>query len=165
MTSTYDPGTALKRRVIDLLRADRYLCDPLTGLLYPESSPKKGETDLRVYSSSAVLPGTSEWVSILPRIMVESVVRAHSYEQDGPVLVAPVKIIVYVIVGLVDEQLGEQINAYVQGVLPSTWLSDARIITGKLTSDGDGRRERLDAFNGAWQFVTGYSTPSAGSLQ
>jgi hypothetical protein len=163
--STYKPSTELQRRIIDLLRADPILSDPLAGLLFPQRMPKKGDTDVRVYSTQALQKGAASWVRTLPRIAVEGVQRSHDYEQDSPILVGPVKIYTYTVVDPEDEQLGEQIDAYLQGVLPSTWLSDARIITSKLTSDGDGRRERLEVFNGAWQFVGSYSTPSAGSLQ
>lgn len=163
--SMYGPAAGTQRRIIDLLRADGALSASPGGLLYPEWSPKVDDDDTRIYSVSAHLPPDSEFVNLLPRILIEVVQRAHDYEQEQPgVLQGPVRVWTHTVVPREEEELGERIDAYLTGVLLSTVLSDARIIAARLSLEGDRRRVRVEAFNGAWQFISGYLSPNVGAL-
>lgn len=163
--STLGHGAEMQRRIVNMLRADTTLMSP-TGLLYPEYAPKLDSNDLRVYTVSARLPASAVFVRTLPRVLIEVAQMAHSYEQeDTAVLHGPVKLWVHTVVPENEEEAGELIDAYITTLVLSTWLSDARIIAGRLSLEGTRRRDRIDEFNGAWQFITGFGTPNAASLQ
>jgi hypothetical protein len=164
MTSTYVPATALRRRLVDVLRANSTLCDPDTGLLYGVEG-RRDSTDMRVWSVDVQFPPDSDLIFALPRVMVECVGRAHDFEQEDPdVLSGPVRLFIHTVVPRDQEELGERIDAYLIRLLLSTWLSDARIIAARLSLEGDRRKVRVPALDGAWQITSGFSTPNVGSL-
>jgi hypothetical protein len=163
--STYGFGAATQRRIVELLRADGALCSDANGLLFPDYAPRIDETDVRVYESSVQFPTSHALVYALPRLLIEVVERAHDYEQEDPhVLQGPVRVWVHTVTAKEDSERAERIDAYVTTLLLSTWLSDASIIAARLSRDGDRRRGRIEAFNGAWEIVTGFSAPNVGSL-
>jgi hypothetical protein len=164
--SAYTPATALRAWAVDLIRSDGTLSTVPGGLLFPAYAPQRTADDVRVYGSNVQFPVPSPGlVYALPRILIETIGRQGFTEQDQPgVLLAPVRLWTHVVAPKEDEELAERIDAYLQGLLPSTWVSGPSIIGGKLSIDGDGRRGRIEAFNGAWEIVTGYSTPNVGSL-
>lgn len=165
--ATMGHGAAMQRAVIDLLRGDPILSDSGGGgLLYPDYAPKLDTNDYRVYEASVRLPGNAAFVRTLPRVLVEVIQYAHDLEQEDPdVPFGPVKVFVHTIVPSGEDEAGEVLDAYITRLILSTSLSDARIIAPKLTLEGQRRRERIDEFNGAWQFVSGFAAANAGSLQ
>lgn len=163
--STYGHGASLQRRLIEVLRSDGALSTSPGGLLYPDWSPKFNDVDSRVYPTNVQFPTGSELIRMLPRVLVEVHQRSHDYEQEAPgILQGPVRVWVHTVVPLEEEELGERIDAYLNTLLLSTWLSDARIIAGRLVASDDRRRTRLEAFNGAWEFVSGFTSPNVGAI-
>lgn len=165
--STYTPEIELRRRVVNLLRADAILNDTTTGLLFPASSPYAGPVpeDERILATGTDVPGPPEAVSRLPRLTVEAIGWPTTQEQEDPaVLRNGVKLWTHTTVAADDEQLGAAIDARVRTLLLSTWLTDARIITPRLSLDGNSRREKIEGLNGAWELVSGFSATSVGSL-
>lgn len=164
--STYGPAYELRRRVVMLLRDDPTLSDIATGMLFPSYAPQTSENDLRVFAAGPDIPGGSIPISAFPRVTIETIQFAHNKEQEDPnVLQAPCKLWVHTTVEQVDEDLAEQVDAYVTKLLLSTGLSDARIIAGQLTLDGPRRDERLEELNGARAITTGFASALVGSLQ
>jgi len=164
MTSTYVPSVALARRVVDMLRADAFLCDLTTGLLYSIEAQRSAE-DLRVWTVETQFPADTHLLLAWPRVMVETISRPHDFEQEDPdILIGPVRLIIHTVVPKDQEELGERIDAYLTRLLLSTWLSDARIIAARLSQDADRRKVRVPVLNGAWQISSGFSTPNVGSL-
>jgi hypothetical protein len=163
--STYTPEVELQRRLVNLLRADATLTHTSTGLLFPATSPvQAGGVDFRVYSVSANLPGEATAISTLPRVLIEVWGYPVGHEQEGNELQAGLRVRSHSVVAQEDEELGALVDARIRTLFLSTWLTDARIITPRLVQDGNSSRERIEELGGAWDYVTGYMTPNAGSL-
>lgn len=164
--STYTPEIELQRRLVNLLRADATLTNPTTGLLFPATSPQQpGGVDFRIYSQSPTLPGESKGLGTLPRVLVDAWGFAHGKEQESDVLQAGLRVRTHAVVEQEDEERGALIDARIRTLLLSTWLTDARIITPRLLQEGNSTRARIESLNGAWDYVTTFMTPNAGSLQ
>jgi hypothetical protein len=164
MTSTYVPAIALTRKVVAMLRADAALSNGSTGLLYAIETMVDAN-DYRVWSVDTQFPSDPNVILRWPRIMVEAVGGANNYEQDDPdVLVGPVRLSLHTVAPKDQEELAERIDAYLNRLVLSTWLSDARIITARLVLSAERRKVRVPVLNGAWQITSGFSTPNVGSL-
>lgn len=160
------PAAALQARVISIFRADPVLVTPDTGLLFPPWSKQENGDDVRVYEADVELPENPDVREALPRILVEALQFASGIEQpenvDEPH--APVSILVHTMVPKEESELGELIDRRCAVLIGSTPLSTASIIAAELVPDGQRRRERVTAFNGAYWFVSRYHSADVGVL-
>jgi hypothetical protein len=172
--STYTPARELAARVISLLRADPVLngaaptgvAGYVGGLLFPDFAPRVNGDDDRVYTSSATLPPDVNVRGALPRILVEAKMHPHQYEQEPDVLTGAITLWIHLVVPDDQEEYGDRIAAYVVQLLVSTQLSTNRILASGLylTSDPE-MKDRIAAFEGAWEYVFGFRSASGSSLQ
>ena len=162
--STFGPAAETQKRFIELFRADPVLMTPNTGLLFPPYQPQINGDDLRVYPAAVELPENPDLREALPRVLVETVSFAHDYEQTPTILEGPVTMYTHVVVPKEDEERGELIDARLATLIASTRASDARIIAADFVPYGQRQRERIPAFNGAWEIVSGYRSRNVGVL-
>lgn len=172
--STYTPARELAARVIGLLRADATLngaaptglAGYVGGLLFPDWAPRVNVDDDRVYTSSAQLPPDVNLRAALPRILIETKWTPHGYEQEPDVLTGPLALWLHLVVPDDQEEYGDRIAAYVVQFLISTQLSTNRILASGLYLTPDPEmKDRIAAFEGAWEYVYGFRSASGSSLQ
>lgn len=155
--STYSPAAELTKRLVDLFRANA----PLQVLLFPTWSPSTDALDKRVWSAFVELPVIPALREALPRVLVECVENAHDREHDDPaILSSDVTVFIHTVVPKQEEELGDQIDTLLRTLVLSTWLSNTRIIAANLVPEGQRRKERIAAFNDAWEYVSRFSSPS-----
>ena len=148
MVSTYTPAREVRSVLIDALRADTATHD----LLFPVWAEQVGPDDLRAYDAHAELP-TGPIRTALPRLMLDVRWQAHDLEQEGDNLHGPVMVTLYGIVPRAHKEHGEALIARAVRVLLSTQLSGARIIAANLyQTTAIVPAERLESFDGAWQY-------------
>lgn len=159
------PAAALQSRIISIFRADPVLNTPDTGLLFPPWSKQVNGDDVRIYEADVELPENPDVREALPRILIESIQMVNAFEQgDVAEPHAPVAIIVHSMVPKEESELGELIDRRCAVLIGSTPLSTASIIAAELVPDGQRRRERVTAFNGAWWFASRYHSADVGVL-
>lgn len=162
MTSTYQPAIAMQRALVELLRGDA----GLQLLLFPAGSESRQSDDYRVYGMNSDIPEGIELKDPVPTVLVECDGYPMDREQVAPVLEGEVAVTTHIYVPKQDEALGAQIDAYVAQLLVSTQLSDARMIAAVLIPERlTGRKARIGAFDDAFDFQSGYRSPSVGVLQ
>lgn len=163
--STQSPAWELARAVTTALLADGMLTDPNTGLLFPAYSPQVDPLDVRVYTANAELPEIPALRDTIPRVMVAAFGTPHAFEQDNiATLQAVVGLDIHCVVRKEYEQAGDAIATRVATVVLSTQASSARIIAAGLVQDGDWHRGRLEAFGGAWDYVSRFRCANVGVL-
>ena len=172
--STYTPGREIQAFLIDQFRNDPVLTGAtpseapgyIGGLLYPDWSPRVNADDMRVYSHRASLPVGVNTRDALPRVMVSCEWQPHSWEQDPPELTGPVRGWLRVVVPDTQEEYGDRLFTYAVQRLLSTPVNSPRILAGGLyLTNEQGLKDRIDAFEGAWEYVIGFRSASGSSLQ
>lgn len=170
MTSTLMPSTEVAMALVALFRTDPAWSNAPTvgasgGLLFPDWAPRTHAKDDRVYSNKAELPKDPAVLQALPRVLFDVNWRDHGYEQEqAGTLHGPVTVWLHVLVPRENEMYGERLTAAAMLLIKSTRLSSARIIAAELTVTSDAVKERIAAFNGAWEWLVGYKSPNVGVL-
>jgi len=161
MTSTYTPAREVAKALIDAIRADH----SMEGLLFPSWSPRLSSDDDRVYTGSAELPPDLALRERLPRIVVAARWSPHAFEQEPTeTLVGAVTVDLHVVMPKERDEEGDRLaTAAILKVL-STPLSGARIIAAGLALQGDVQKNRIAAFDGAWEWVATFRSASVGVL-
>ena len=161
MTSTYTPSREVSVALVAALRGDV----GLHGLLFPSWSPSAGFDDERVYSNHVELPESPAVREALPRILLDVIWRPHDYEQEQVgTLHGSVGVYLHVITPKEQEEYGELLVASAMKLILSTRLSGARIIAAELVPTTDVLKQRIEAFNGAWEWVAPFRSTNVGVL-
>lgn len=147
----------LTRRVVGVLRAD----SALTTLLFSVKA-RINPADDRIWHAQVELPEGDLLRSVLPRVLVESVLTENAYEQAAAL--GAVGIITHTFTDADDWDLGDRIDARVREVLADN-VSDSRIASAELVPSGQRQVGREVAFNNAWRISTRYDTALAAVLQ
>lgn len=161
MTSTYGPATAMQRALVELLRADV----GLQALLFPVVWPSRSSDDFRVWGMNSDLPEGMLLRDPLPVVLIEAMSYPADREQVSEVLEGEVIVTTHSQAPRQYEALAAQVDAYVAQLIVSTQLSDARMIAAALVPDGQTRKERIGAFDDAFDFQSRYRSPNVGVLQ
>lgn len=151
----------LRRRVIDVLRADGDLNEMLFRLI-----PQVEAEDVRVWASSVELPEDKPQVrSALPRLLVSAIEEEDGFEQpDIATNNSPVMILTHCIAPHDQEFLAEAMDARVKFILLSTVMTNVRIISANLVPTGSPTKRREAQFNDAWTVTRQYRSANVGVL-
>lgn len=162
MTSTYTPAREVAKALVDAFRADTVWSNP-GGLLFPAWANRINSDDDRVYSNQVELPEDAGVREQLPRILFEVLWQSALFEQEqSGILHGPVNVYVHVVVPRDQEEYGEQLVAQaflkIRSVLGplSTGALSARIIAAELVPTTGVLKDRIPAFNGAWEWIAGF---------
>ena len=161
MGEKYSSAYELRRRVIEMLRADLQIQAFLFSL-----KPQIEAEDVRVWASSVQLPEDKPEVrSALPRILVSALEEADGLEQpDLSTNNSPVMLLTHCVVPHDSEQLAEAIDARMKFILLSTTISNVRIISAGLVPVGGPSKRREAQFDDAWVITRQYHSANVGVL-
>ena len=168
--STYTPAREVSVALVSLFTTNPQWSAASTvgasgGLLFPSWSPRTHQDDYRVWSNRAEMPSDPLILNALPRLLFDVNWRPHTYEQEEPGrLHGSVSVWLHILTPREQEEYGERMLAAAMLLIASTRLSSARIIAAELTATSDATKDRIAAFNGAWEWMVNLRSPNVGVL-